>query len=462
VLYYLIRKRRDIQKRRQDMSSMSVTSNGARGGHHRASDFIYASPYEFIDKNNDSEIYIPMSVSLRMTPLTPPPLPQRNNNYSPPPRMAPISASRSSPCTPEMTQAFPNCTPSPLIATKNNELQVVIEVHNEQDPDKRPSSLQQLQEMLDLEPQKLENINQNTMDGNIPQEKDGFLSRKVGYEIERRLVKAVQVRTLRKKREKKGHYHYYPFYEKSSNYNGFWGWLKHHLSGHSKENSSNSPNDHVYSNQRRKKRRKRHHRFCIKCVTSSFASLFRVLKEPIDITYTNTIKKTEVKNPQVAKDGHQRALSRNTATEATRTPTPKMLLDMKSGAIHWPVYQFGGQSGSGMLLSAQALRKNDKKTPINNDNEPGRENFQLVPGGASQLEIENKSKTVKNSQNYTNQNETKSFSKAAEEDERKLIGWLQVRNPNNRKKTFLQVVNPKPEGPFRKAPWHGNVHVMKF
>ena len=124
VLYYLIRKRRDIQKRRQDMSSMSVTSNGARGGHHRASDFIYASPYEFIDKTNDSEIYIPMSVSLRMTPLTPPPLPQRNNNYSPPPRMAPISASRSSPCTPEMTQAFPNCTPSPLIATKNNELQV--------------------------------------------------------------------------------------------------------------------------------------------------------------------------------------------------------------------------------------------------------------------------------------------------------------------------------------------------
>ena len=108
---------------------------------------------------------------------------------------------------------------------------MVIEVHNEQDPDKRPSSLQQLQEMLDLEPQKLENINQNTMDGNIPQEKDGFLSRKVGYEIERRLVKAVQVRTLRKKREKKGHYHYYPFYEKSSNYNGFWGWLKHHLSG---------------------------------------------------------------------------------------------------------------------------------------------------------------------------------------------------------------------------------------
>merc|ERR1719189_1356987 len=208
-----------------------------------------------------------------MTPLTPPPLPQRNNNYSPPPRMAPISASRSSPCTPEMTQAFPNCTPSPLIATKNNELQVVIEVHNEQDPDKRPSSLQQLQEMLDLEPQKLENINQNTMDGNIPQEKDGFLSRKVGYEIERRLIKAVQVRTLKKKKQKKGHYHYYPFYEKE-NSKGIWNWFKRHL-------DPVDLSDPVYNNKKKKrKRRRRHHRFCMKCVTSSFKSLFRVLKIP--------------------------------------------------------------------------------------------------------------------------------------------------------------------------------------
>merc|ERR1712223_776219 len=84
----------------------------------------------------------------------------------------------------------------------------------------------------------------------IPQEKDGFLSRKVGYEIERRLVKAVQVRTLRKKREKKGHYHYYPFYEKNSNHNGFWGWLKHITM------NSEGNNDHVYNNQKRKKRRR--------------------------------------------------------------------------------------------------------------------------------------------------------------------------------------------------------------
>lgn len=100
----------------------------------------------------------------------------------------------------------------------------------------------------------------------------------------------------------------------------------------------------------------------MKCVTSSFASLFRVLKEPIAIT-SDTIKKTEVINPQVPKEGQPRAISR-TATEATRTPTPKMLLDMKSGAIHWPVYQFGGQSGSGMLLSKAALRKNDKKNHL--------------------------------------------------------------------------------------------------
>ena len=121
---------------------------------------------------------------------------------------------------------------------------------------------------------------------------------KVGYEIERRLVKAVQVRTLRKKREKKGHYHYYPFYEKnSSNYNGLLGWLKYQCFGHQKK-SSNNPTDHVYSNQRKKKRKRKHHRFCMKCITSSFASLFRVLKEPIAIT-SGTIKKAEVKNPQV-------------------------------------------------------------------------------------------------------------------------------------------------------------------
>ena len=45
---------------------------------------------------------------------------------------------------------------------------------------------------------------------------------------------------------------------------------------------------------------------------------------------------------------------------------------------------------------------------------------------------------------------------------RKLVGWLQVRDPKN-KKSFLQVVDPAPKGPFRKAPWHnGNFHVLKL
>lgn len=102
-------------------------------------------------------------------------------------------------------------------------MQAIIEVHNEDQ--RRPSSLQQLQDLLSVSKLDGEEITET-----IPQEKDGFLSRKVGYEIERRLVKAVQVRTLKKKRQKKGHYHYYPFYEKQNN-TGLWGWLKRHLNG---------------------------------------------------------------------------------------------------------------------------------------------------------------------------------------------------------------------------------------
>lgn len=48
------------------------------------------------------------------------------------------------------------------------------------------------------------------------------------------------------------------------------------------------------------------------------------------------------------------------------------------------------------------------------------------------------------------------------DDDNKLIGWLQVRDSKLKKKSFLQIVNPTPEGPFRKAPWHGNIHVLKF
>ena len=138
----------------------------------------------------------------------------------------------------------------------------MIEVHNE---DRRPSSLKQLQDFLEN--------NNLSIHNSIPQEKDGFLSRKVGYEIERRLVKAVQVRTLKKKKQKKGHYHYYPFYEKE-NQTGIWNWFKRHFLGPETFDPS-------VEKKKRKRRRRRHHRFCVKCVTSSFKSLFRVLKEPL-------------------------------------------------------------------------------------------------------------------------------------------------------------------------------------
>ena len=85
LLYYLLQKRRDVQNRRRHLDTTNSSTNH---GHHHASDFIYASPYELIEKhqngsnnnnnvdpnnNNTSEIYFPASISLRMTP---PPLPQ--------------------------------------------------------------------------------------------------------------------------------------------------------------------------------------------------------------------------------------------------------------------------------------------------------------------------------------------------------------------------------------------------
>ena len=175
---------------------------------------------------------------------------------------------------------------------------------------------------------------------------------------------------------------------------GIWNWFKRHL-------DPVDPSDPVYNNKKKKrKRRRRHHRFCMKCVTSSFKSLFRVLKIPVhhnlDIHHENELNNNNNGQNELVpgissganndnKDqsefnkndplGLKRAHSR-TATEVTRTPTPKMLLDMTSGAIHWPVYQMGGQSGSGMLLSTKGLVKSKVKSAGIKE-EPGRENFSL-------------------------------------------------------------------------------------
>ncbi len=507
ILYHLLRKKRQIRKRRLHLKlqdgitsgSISPTSNWR--GHHRASDFIYASPYELPENlhsnntntvivvggatENISEVYAPASMSVRMTP---PPLPQRNR-YTPSPKATP------SPTTPPISRAFPT-TPSPLLH------RVQVDVHQENQEhakagrhvvlatDNRPSSLQQLQAMdmfktnptnnnSEVEDEDGGDENRRSTSGlynatmsNVEGEgKSDYLRirRRVGYEIERRLVKAVQARTLKRKTKKKGHYHYYPFYD-DNNRKSLLMRIWHRLV------TPHEPDD--YIRRKRRRRRRRHHRFCMKCVTSSFQSLFRYVTFQSPYNYdedygeNDNAAAIEAKSedavdgkgngvlargvhfrqpPGENEDGQgvleaeKRAYSRSMNNES-RTPTPKMLLDLKSGALQWPVYQFGGQSGSGLVVNTEALKKKRetrKASPA--EGEPGRENFSL---GDKQIEVP--------VQFYPNKKAT------AHMDERKLIGWLQVRDPKNNRKSFLQVVNPAPEGPFRKAPWHGNVHVLKF
>jgi len=119
-----------------------------------------------------------------------------------------------------------------------------------------------------------------------------------------------------------------------------------------------------------------------------------------------------------------------------------MLLNAKNGTLHWPVYQVGGTPGSGMLISTSSMLQLKKTKSEATPQQPGRENFLLG---------EQITDTLSPKARLT-----------AGDDDNKLIGWLQVRDKQQKKKSFLQIVNPAPEGPFRKAPWHGNIHVLKF
>ena len=119
-----------------------------------------------------------------------------------------------------------------------------------------------------------------------------------------------------------------------------------------------------------------------------------------------------------------------------------MLLNAKNGTLQWPVYQVGGTPGSGMLISTSSMFQVKKSRAESSTAQPGRENFML---GEQIPDVLN----------------TKARATDGDDDS-KLIGWLQVRDRQQRKKSFLQVINPAPEGPFRKAPWHGNIHVLKF
>ena len=46
------------------------------------------------------------------------------------------------------------------------------------------------------------------------------------------------------------------------------------------------------------------------------------------------------------------------------------------------------------------------------------------------------------------------------QDEKSLVGWLQVRDAKTRARQYIPIVQPAPEGPFRKAPWQPNLHVL--
>ena len=128
----------------------------------------------------------------------------------------------------------------------------------------------------------------------------------------------------------------------------------------------------------------------------------------------------------------------------SRTPTPKMLLNAKDGTLHWPVYQVGGTPGSGMLISTSSMLQLKKSKSEATIQQPGRENFLLGEQISDATLMAGGAKT------------------RVGDDDSKLIGWLQVRDKELKKKSFLQILNPAPEGPFRKAPWHGNIHVLKF
>ena len=120
-----------------------------------------------------------------------------------------------------------------------------------------------------------------------------------------------------------------------------------------------------------------------------------------------------------------------------------MLLTAKNGTLQWPVYQVGGTPGSGMLISTSSMLQVKKSRTEPTTVQPGRENFMLGEQIPDVLT-------------------TKASRATVGDDDSKLIGWLQVRDRQQRKKSFLQVIHPAPEGPFRKAPWHGNIHVLKF
>ena len=340
------------------------------------------------------------------------------------------------------------------------------------------------------------------------------LRRKVGYEIERRLVKVSYSMkngySRRRKRRRRTtrhfrnhHHHHHNNRDRSSNNEGggVWSWIKSIFSWlfwWDKEEPLDESDLRRKRRRERYRRRRRRHRFCFRCVTSSFHALFLYVGRPFNLLSSKLTHSDEMHGGISSSSNNRTSNTGNTTTTTTsrsgndtrarnihlygedannqrsksqlsmaatvltiaesensRTPTPKMLLDVKTGTLNWPVYQVGGKKGSGMLISTRSIYPAPSEENANSKHQPGRENFSLVP-----VDISSDEKRKGETLNRNNLGVIDISGSGG--GGRKLVGWLQVRDPKN-KKSFLQVVDPAPKGPFRKAPWHnGNFHVLKL
>ncbi len=262
---------------------------------------------------------------------------------------------------------------------------------------------------------------------------DGRLRRRLGYEIERRLLAARRMSTRHKKRHRN---------EENPFHRIVWG-NDNATRAKLQQRQQQQHQQRLRLQWRQRPRRSRrlyhrHHRFCIRCVTSSFAALFNMIL--------------------LRRSGNGELNDDDGPNSSSRTPSPKMLLS-RDGRLHWPVFPIGGPAGSGALISATTSRfaVNPDRTAAAEDTysrQPGRENFSL--GSKDSTSAAPAAVAVAPLSSHVDES-TRSL------DETRLLGWLQVRDSKGgRQRRYLPVMDPAPAGPFRKAPWHGNMHVLKF
>lgn len=351
----------------------------------------------------------------------------------------------------------------------------------------RPSSLQQLQSLDMFKAQKSQNVSGQSDSDSFMLETDQYVRqmkkrrvdlmsqfdssatdrfrRKVGYEIEKRLVKVLSARTIKKK-------------PKSSKSAKSVNSMYHMYKSKSTLRAGSNETRFYTSRRRRHKRYRKHHRFCLKCLTSSFSELFRMVTHPLQHdNHQRSIPSSSRSNSLGQRKRHLNKVTRSDSENTgSRFPTPKMLLNTKDGKIQWPVFQYGGTSGSGMLISTGKMYSAPPRVPQTRS--AGRENFSLGaqidprsnPGTTKPSKIPTSLTSAANdidksiAINHANINpqNAEAINDNPDKDSG-LVGWLQVRDVRN-KRHYVQVIDPSPQGPFRKLPWNpsGTFHVMKF